>query len=235
MPQIDSLRDSVRNALVVVMGDDSEESRQRAHFVDFAFQSLLFAFREGGGSLTEEVIREVVPAETLRLAIDVNWIPYLDDDGDPLPESIGDMDVHGYGVTADFYAAFLRLLDIDTYVEYAKGPWVHPTPEDIIKKVLEELGWKKMKLVEQMQVENNTQYIVKTVLNSGVKTTSQILVLPQDSKERYGLDRLLSPPLPNSRRNAAQDDHRATLLKVIRNHSKKYAALENDQLRWRRP
>ena len=235
MPQIESLRDSYSNALVVVMGDDSEQSRQNAQYLQWAFDSLLFAFCEGGGSLTEEVLREVFPAETLRLAIDVNWIPYLDDQGDPLPEKKGDVDVPGYGVARDLYAAFLRLLPIEAYVEYAKEPWVHPTPDEIVTEVLDELGWKKMQLVEQMQVENSTQYTVKTVHNSGVKTTGPSLVLPQDAKERHGLDQLLTPPFPNTRRNVAQADHRTTLLKVIRKHSTKYATLGEHELRWRRP
>jgi hypothetical protein len=235
MPQIESLRDSYRNALVVVMGDDSEQSRQNAQYLEWAFDSLLFAFCEGGGSLTAEVLREVFPAETLQLAIDVNWIPYLDDQGDPFPEKKGDVDAHGYGATGDFYDAFLRLLHIETYVEYAKEPWVHPTPKEIVNEVLAELGWNKMQLVEQMQVENGTQYTRRTVINSGVKTTSPLFVLPQDAKERHGLDQLLTPPFPNARRNFAQADHRTTLLKVIRNHSKKYAALEEHELRWRRP
>jgi hypothetical protein len=235
MPQIESLRDSYRNALVAVMGDDSEQSRQNAQYLDWTFQSLLSAFLEGRGSVTEEVIREVLPAETLRLAIDVNWIPYLDDDGEPFPDKEGDVDAHGYAVTRDFYAAFLRLLSIDTYVEFANKPWVHPTPKEIVDEVLAELGWKKMQLIETMQVENSTQYTTQTVLNSGVKTIRRILVLPQDAKERHGLDQLLKPPFPNTRRNVAQADHRTTLLKVIRKHSKKYAALEEHELRWRRP
>jgi hypothetical protein len=235
MPPLRTLQDRYRNALVVVMGEDSGQARQNAQYLEWAFDSLVFAFCEGGGSLTAEVLRKVVPAETLRLAIDVNWIPYLDDQGDPLPDKKGDVDVRGYGVARDLYAAFRRLLPIERYVEYVKRPWVHPTPEEIVNEVLDELDWKKMKLIEQMQVENNTQYTRKTVINSGVKTTSEILVLPQDSKERHGLDQLLTQPLPNARRNAAQEEHRGTLLKVIRKHSKKYDALEEHELHWRRP
>ena len=235
MPQIESLRDSYSNALVAVMGEVSDQSRQNAQYLAWAFDSLMFAFCEGGGSVTEEVLREVFPAETLRLAIDVNWIPYLDDQGDPFPEKKGDVDIRGYAVSQELYEAFLRLLPVETYIEYAKGPWVQPTPEEIVTEVLDELGWKKMKLVEQMQVENNTQYTRKTVINSGVKTTSPLFVLPQDAKERHGLDQLLTPPFPNARRNAAQEDHRGTLLQVIRKHSTKYATLEEHELRWRRP
>ena len=235
MPQIESLRDSYRNALVVVMGDDSEQSRQNAQYLEWAFDSLWSTFCEGGGSLTAEVLREPVPAETLRLAIDVNWIPHLDDQGDPFPEKQGNVDLRGYSVTREFYAAFLRLLPIETYVEYAKGPWVHPTPNEIVAEVLDELGWQKMQLVEQMQVENNTQYVADIFEHKGETISDRMVVIPQDAKERHGLDQLLTEPLPNPRRNVAQAGYRSTLLKVIRKHSTQYAALQDDQLRWRRP
>jgi hypothetical protein len=235
MPQIESLRDSYSNALVAVMGEVSDQSRQNAQYLAWAFDSLMFAFCEGGGSVTEEVLREVFPAETLRLAIDVNWIPYLDDQGDPFPEKKGDVDIRGYAVSQELYEAFLRLLPVETYIEYAKGPWVQPTPEEIVTEVLDELGWKKMKLVEQMQVENNTQYVADIFEHKGETISDRMVVIPQDAKERHGLDQLLTEPLPNPRRNVAQAGYRSTLLKVIRKHSTQYAALQDDQLRWRRP
>ena len=235
MAQIRTLPDDYRDALVIVMGDDSKQSRRSAQYLEWAFESLVIAFADGRGNLTEEVIRGLLPAETLRLAIDVAWIPYLDDNGEPLPEKTGEMDVHGYPVTEAFHSAFLRLLPIETYVTYAKQSWDHPTPAEIVEEVLAELSWLKLKLVEQMQIENGTQYVPDIFVHKGEKNVSRRLVPPQNAKERHGLDQLLTPPLPNARRNTAQADHRTTLLKVIRKHSKRYAELQEKQLRWRRP
>lgn len=235
MSQCHDVQNIREDALAIVMGDTSGQSRQYAQHIEWAFESLLFAYVEGKGDLTEDVVRDLLPGETLRLAIDVGWIPYLDDNGDPLPEKTGGKDIHGYAFTEAFYAAFLQLLPIDSYIEDAKQTWVHPTPAEIVQEVLDELPWRKLRLIEQMQIESGTQYTLKRAIIDGRKTPTRILVLPQDSKERYGLDQIIQRPTRTRRRNTAQADYRNTLLKVIRKNSKKYAALEEEQLRWRHP
>ncbi len=233
--QIEERRTTQRNAVITVMGDDSGQSRQNAWYLEWAFESLLFAFSKAKAALTEEAIRDILPAEVLRLAFHVNWIPYLDEDGEPYPEMVGDVEVHGYGVTQDFYDAFLRLLPIEDFIEHYKMPWVKPTPEDIIHEVLEEIPWKKLQLIEQMQIVNGTQYVPKPVLIDGKRTNETILVIPQDAKERHQLNNLLTVPSPGARRNTAQEDTRKTLVQVIRKYSIKYATITEEQLLWRRP
>ena len=150
--QIEERRTNHRNAVIAVMGDDSGQSRQNAWHLEWAFESFLFAFSKAKAALTEEAIRDILPAEVLRLAFHVNWIPYLDEDGEPYPGMVGDVEVHGYGVTQDFYNAFLRLLPIEDLIEYYKMPWVKPTPERIIHEVLEEIPWKKLQLIWLIQI-----------------------------------------------------------------------------------
>lgn len=217
-----------RNALVTVMGDDSDHSRQNAVHLTFAFYSLLSMFSETDSILTEEVIRATVPMELLHLAVQVDWIPYLDGAGDPLPEKLGDDVVVGfYGFTQEFYDAYCSLLPIEDVISDAKKTWVHPTPAELVQEVLEELTWGKIQLIEQMQIVNGTQHTLQA--------SEQVFVIPQDSKERHQLNTLLKPPGPNARRNTAQDDARKTVAQVIRNHSAKYASLADKQLVWRRP
>lgn len=233
--QAEELRTSYRNALVTVMGDDSGESRQNAQHLQWAFDSLLFAFSEAGAPLTEKAIREVLPAEVLQLAIHVNWIPYLDEDGEPYPDKQGDVNVHGYGVTQDFYEAFLRLLPVEEYSDYLKKPWAHPTPAELFELVLKDLGWTQPQFIEHMQIENGTQYRLRHYEFKGKKSSEQLFVPYQNSTERIGLETLLSEPPPKARRNQAQADHRRNVLEVIHKYSKKYATLEEEQLKWRRP
>jgi hypothetical protein len=61
MPEIETINDTYRNDLITVMGDDSAESRQNEQHLEWTFEALLFAFSDGGGCLTEEVIREIIP------------------------------------------------------------------------------------------------------------------------------------------------------------------------------
>lgn len=228
------LDSSFRSALVTVMGDDSKRSRQNAQHVVWAFDSLLLAFSEGGGRLSETVIRRIMPFEALRLAIDVDWIPYLNEHGDPHPEKIGQVNANGYWVTNDLFSAFLHLLPIDTYIEDAKTPWLHPTPADIVEEVLQERGWTRMQFIQVMQIENGAECVEETIFDGSEKTTMCIpMISPQDSNERYGLDRLLTPPLPNARRTKALAEYRSLLLRVIRKNSEKHATLEEHLLSWR--
>lgn len=233
--QVEEWQTTYRNAVVTVMGDDSDQSRQNAQCLEWAFESLMFAVSEAGGALTEDIIREILPDEVLQLAIHVDWIPYLDEDGEPDPDKQGDVCVLGYLVTQEFYDAFLRLLPIDDLIEYGKKPWVHPTPAEIFQEVLEELDWTKPQFIEQMQIVNGTQSKPGHYELHGERISDPIFTPWQNATERIGLDKLLLPPLPNARRNTAQAGHRNTALEVIRKHSRKYAALEEKQLKWRRP
>jgi hypothetical protein len=225
--QIQERRTTYRNSLSAVMGEDSDESQQNGQHLEWAYESFVFALHEAGAEITEEVLREVIPAEVLRLAIEVNWIPYLDEDGEPYPEKTGNVDIHGYGITQEFYDAFLRLLPSEDYIEYAKQPWAHPTPEEIVTEVQQELGWGDQELIEAMQEVNGTK--------STWRRGEQEDVDWRDSKERFGLKKLRQPPPFNARPNKAQVEHRKTTLQVIHRHSKKYANLTLDRFNWQRP
>jgi hypothetical protein len=165
----------------------------------------------------------------------VDWIPYLDEDGEPYPEMVGDVDVDGYKVTQDFYAAFLSLLPIEDLIEYYKMPWASPTPAEIFQEVLEELDWMKQDFIVQMQIANRTQSKPSHYELHGKKISEPVLNPWQNATERIGLDKLLAPPSPTARRNTAQADHRNTALAVIRKYSTLYATIKEEQLRWRRP
>jgi hypothetical protein len=225
--QVQERRAIYRNVLFTVMGNDSDESRQNAQHLEWAYESFVFAIHDAGGEITEEVLRETIPAEVFRLAVQVNWIPYLDEEGEPHPDRIGNVGVHGYGVTQALYGAFIGLLPIEDYVEYAKQPWVHPTPPEIITEVQQELGWGDQEFIEAMQEVNGTE--------STWKSGKQEDVDWRDSKERFGLKKLRQPPPLNARPNKAQVEHRKTALEVVRRNSKKYAGLTLDRFNWQRP
>jgi hypothetical protein len=224
---IQERRSIYRDTLFAVMGNDSDESRQNARHLEWAYESFVFAVYEAGGEITEEALREILPAEVFRLAIEVNWIPYLDEKGDPYPEKTGDAQIHGHAIKQNLYDAFLRLLPIEDYIEYAKQPWAHPTPEQIITEVQQERGWGDQEFIEAMQETNGTK--------STWKRGKQEDVDWRDSKERFGLKKLRQPPPLNARPNKAQVEHRKTALEVIRRHSKKYADLPIDRFNWQRP
>jgi len=221
----DEQLNAYRESLAVVMGDVSERSQQNAQHIKWAYDSLLSAVAEAVGELTEEAVREIVPAQTLRLAINVDWIPHLADNGDPYTDSVGDLDVHGHCVTQAFYDAFLRLLPIDNYIEFIKQPWA-TSPKLIIAEVQQELGWGDPEFIEAMQVINGTQWTMR----GGKKD----LIDWRDSKERYGLKRLRQEPDLNSRFRRAQTDHRRTAWLVVVKHSRKYATLPFEAFNWRK-
>jgi len=225
--QVEERRANYQNALVTVMGDDSAQSQQNAQYVEWAFDSLLSTFYEAEGRLTEEAIREILPNEVLRLGIEVDWIPYLDEDGEPYTDKRGDVDVHGYRVRQDFYDAFLRLLPVEEYSEYLKKPWESQNPAEIVEAVQKELTWGERQLVEAMQAVNGTAWSKKHGQFEFVDW--------QDSKEYKGLRKLRKPPLPHERVHEAQEDHRKTLYEVIRTNSKDYADITIEWLKWRRP
>lgn len=212
-----------RDAVIAVMGDFSDLARQNAQHIEWAYDSLLTIVSEVSGHLTEESVREIVPAQTLKLGIEVGWLPYLDEKGDPRTDSLGELDVAGYGVRREYYDAFLRLLPIESYVEFIRLPWA-TTPHDIIAEVQHELGWGDPEFIEAMQAVNNSQW---TIAKGGAEPIDW-----QDSKERYGLKGLRKPPLPSSRPHKAQTDHRMTAWKVIVKHSKKYATLPFEKFIW---
>lgn len=225
--QIQKQLASYQDALFTVMGNDSDESRQNAQHLEWAYESVVFAIHEAGGEITEEILRETIPAEIFRLAVQVDWIPYLDEEGEPDPNRTGNIAVHGYGVTQEFHDAFLGLLPIKDYIEYAKQPWAHPTPPEIITEVQQELGWGDQEFIEAMQEVNGTQ--------STRRGGKQEDVDWRDSKERFGLKKLRQPPPLNARPNKAQVEHRKTALGVIRRYSNKYADVTLDRLNWQRP
>lgn len=220
-------RRTIYHALFTVMGNGSDESRQNAQHLDWAYESFVSAIHESGGEITEEVLRNAIPAEVFRLAVQVNWIPYLDEEGEPYPERTGNIDIHGYGVTQEVYGAFLGLLPIEDYVEYAKQPWAHLTPPEIITEVKREIDWGDQEFIEAMQEVNGT----KSTWRGG----KQEDIDWRDSKERFGLNKLRQKPPLNARSNKAQIEHRKTALEVIRRHSKKYADLTEDRFKWQRP
>ncbi len=216
------------------MGDYSSVAKQNAQHIDWAFQHSLLLLRENGCSITERTIRDVIPVELLQLAINVGWVPYLDENGDPYPEMLGDLEFDFYSVKPEFYESFKRLLPIDEYVNYVNSRWKEPTPAQQFQEVLDDLSWNKMTFVEHMQKANGTQYRREHRTESGKKVSNDVLIIPQDSKEYKGLSRLLTPPLPGARSNFSQSDHRKTVLHVIRQHSKKFATLEEATLIWHR-
>jgi hypothetical protein len=218
--EIQKRRTIYQHALFTVMGNGSDESRQNAQHLEWAYESFVFAIHEAGGEITDEVLHEVIPAEVFRLAVQVNWIPYLNEAGEPYTGRTGNMGIHGYGVTQELYGAFLGLLPIEDYSEFAKQPWAHPTPEEIIIEVQHEIGW-------AMRDVNGT----KSTWRGG----KQEDVDWRDSKERFGLKKLRQPPPLNARPNKAQVEHRTTALEVIRSHSRRYADLTIDRFNWQRP
>ena len=212
------------DAITVVMGDQSDLSRQNAQRIEWAYDSLLSTVAEAG-ELTEEAVREIAPAQTLRLAIDVDWIPYLDDNGDPYCDKVGELEVGGYDLKREYYEAFLRLLPIEKYVEFIKQSWA-TSPKEIIDEVQRELGWGDPEFVEAMQIENDCQWTNKD--------GETVPVEWRDSKERYGLKKLRQQPAPNSRPRKAQTDHRRTAWRVIVKHSRRYAELPFEKFDWRK-
>ncbi|HEY3443593.1 MAG TPA: hypothetical protein VGK29_22740 [Paludibaculum sp.] len=215
--------DQYRDAVIAVIGDFSDQARQTAQHIEWAYDTLLSTVAEVGGHLTEEGVRDIVPAQTFRLGIEVGWLPYLDENGDPRTDSLGELDVAGYGVRREYYDAFLSLLPIESYAEFIRLPWA-TTPEEIIADVQVELGWGDPEFIEAMQEVNNSR--------STMKNGEQEDIDWRDSKERYGLKGVRTPPGPNSRPRKAQTDHRETAWKVIVKHSKKYATLPFEKFNW---
>lgn len=123
-----------------VMGDDSPASRQNAQYIKWAYQSLLEAFLGGARTLTEDAIQETIPNILFRLAVDVDWIPYLDDNDDPLPDKVGDIEVSGWPVSKEIWDGFMRLLPVENFEDFInvrfelkKRDWKHPTPKERIQ------------------------------------------------------------------------------------------------------
>ncbi len=124
----------------VVRGDDPPAARQNPQYVEWAYQSLLEAFLRGAKTLTAEAIQETIPAILFRLAIDVDWIRYLDENGDPLPDRVGDVEKSGYLVSQELWDEFMTLVPVDDFEDFVtvrsgstELKWKHPTPKELIE------------------------------------------------------------------------------------------------------
>lgn len=225
-------------AVEAVMGDTSNESRQRANDLSNGYESLVATFSDAGGDLTEEVLKRILPGRLFELAIAVDWVPYFDDKGDIDPAYKGDTGLSGFSIKQTFYDGFMRLLPIQNYLDWQKQQhkWIIPTPAEIIRTFQDEMGWRVKTRISKdfvlalMPIHKHPKFEKKkdAVDYAAVEVSGMDW---RNTGERTDLDKIVrepDSPVPDR----VRDRHRK-VAEYIGKHSKIYPNLDPVRLTWR--
>lgn len=225
-------------AVEAVMGDTSAASRQRANDLLTGYESLAATFSDAGGDLTEEVLRQTLPGRLFELASAVDWVPYFDDNGNIDPAYEGDAKLSWLFVKQTFYDGFIRLLPIQSYLDWQKQQhnWVKPTPCEILMDFQEEMGWRgKTKISKDfvlalMPAHKHTKFEKKkdAVDYAAVEVSGMDW---RNTGERTDLDKIAKEP-DSPVPDRVRDRHRK-VAEYIGKHSKIYPNLDPVKLTWR--